>query len=83
MIFNLFKRKEPEGKHTFETRHMEAKKVIAEILSGGAKTDGIIVIRSIDRVPEILAGGIDNEYEALGLLQNAMIEINKNGLPLL
>ena len=81
MNINLFKRKQPEGDRTFESRHQEAKRVIAELMAGAVKTDGIIVIRSIDRLPEILAGGIDNEYEAIGLLQNAAIEINKHGLP--
>lgn len=81
-LLSIFKRKEPQGEMTTKIRNDEARKILLELLASGKEIDGIIAIVSIERVPRILVGGIDNAYEAQGLLADAIQEIHEKGVPI-
>jgi len=79
---DLFQRKDSKNGATDEVMRAQAKRVMFELLSLGSQIDGIIVVVSIDRVPRVMAGGIDDPYQAMGILDHAKYEISRKGLPI-
>ena len=80
-ILSIFKRKEAKDTETFNRRHAQTLKALEAINENLDNMDGIIAVVIIDGMPQVAAGGIDNEYEGLGLLIHAMNQISTNGLP--